>query len=443
MLVQAGFMEPSLAVCILTALDKLQVDGFSSIAQLPAPRGVYLAYEEYLRTTIGAEAGNLHLGRSRNDINATLLKLKLRNPYISTTNALVELLRTLCQRGHETLDTEIPLHTHRQPAVPSTVAHHLAGFAMALSRDLDAIISVAPGLDSCCLGAGAGGGTTLAIKTDVTARLLGFSKPSVNSIDAVASRDLVLRSVAACSILGSNLGRIAETLFIWLGDSGLACLPDELVGSSSAMPHKRNAFLLEHVQGKVGAITGSLVAGLTAMQAAPFTNCIAVGTEGAGHIWSGIDATEAAVRLMRLCIAGLTFSEDTSATLLDKSFVNAMEAATCLAVGSELDFRAAHNVVGRLVTEAIEEGTRTITDTSSALSMSLLTDNRETLAPSKIVASTCFGGGCAPETVAASFNQIENHIAKISSQLTDLETQWHMGHVELRNAIAELESQTH
>nr|WP_194389581.1 lyase family protein [Bradyrhizobium sp. CCBAU 51765] len=228
MLERVGLINRALARKILTELDKLQAEIFQSIACRPAPRGSCLAYEDYLRSRIGNETSNLHLGRSRNDINATLVKLKLRAPYQELAAELLKLLQVLCglARGH--LETVFPLHTHRQPALPSTFAHHLAAFASALARDLDALLAVHPILNLSYLGAGAGGGTTLPIRPELTARLLGFSSPPLNSIDGVASRDLVLRLLAACAILGSSLSRIAETLLLWVGDDGLATLPDEL-----------------------------------------------------------------------------------------------------------------------------------------------------------------------------------------------------------------------
>src|SRR5207302_5784651 len=112
-----------------------------------------------------------------------------------------------------------------------------------------------------------------------TAQLLGFDVGPLHSLDAVASRDLVLRLLAAASIYGVTLSRLATDLFHWnMAEFDFLRLPDELVGSSSAMPQKRNPFLLEHVQGKAGSLVGAFVHAITAMHATPFTNSIAVGT---------------------------------------------------------------------------------------------------------------------------------------------------------------------
>lgn len=434
MLVKAGLMDGDLARRLLCELDRMEADAFRGLARLPTPRGVYLAYEDHLRNTVGEAAGNLHLGRSRNDINATVLKLKLRQPFKELVLEIVTALDVLCDIGDETLETVFPLHTHRQPAVPSTLAHHMAGFAEALVRDLEAVLAVAPILDMSPLGAGVGGGTTVPIQTELTARLLGFSSVSENSIDSVASRDLVLRLLAALAILCSNLGRIAETMLLWLGDSGLAALPDELVGSSSAMPHKRNAFLLEHVQGKAGSVTGCLMAAMTGTHAAPFTNCVAVGTEATRHIWGAVRETIDAVRLTRLCVRGLTVNEDATATLLNRSFVDAMEAATRLAVSGELDFRTAHLVVGGLVNAAIATSACRIADTAGAQQFATLTASPDVLEPGAIVRAARFGGGPSPAVVAASLSRLRRVAADSIATLNGLDRTWRRGANNLRTA---------
>lgn len=433
MLERVGLIDRDLARKVLTELDKLQAENFQSIATRLSPRGSYLAYEDHLRSVIGSEASNLHLGRSRNDINATLLKLKLRTPYQVLSNELLTLLRLLCSLAREHLETDFPLHTHRQPALPSTFAHHLTAFASALARDLDSLLGVRAILNLSCLGAGAGGGTTLPILPELTAKLLGFSMPPLNSIDSVASRDLVLRVLATCAILGSSLSRIAETLLLWVSDQGLATLPDELVGSSSAMPHKRNPFLLEQAQGKAGGILGCFVAAVTAMHSTPFTNCVAVGTEATRNVWPGIDHSIGAARLIRLCLSGLVIAEERASAMLETSFVNAMETATRLALGGNLDFRSAHNEVGQLVTTAIENGAPsllTIGQHDRAL-------NSATSPPPDVIARTArAGGGPAPDAVATSLGELESGIERAAAALRDLGKGWSRAQEGLRSAIA-------
>ncbi|WP_271612199.1 argininosuccinate lyase [Bradyrhizobium sp. CCBAU 21362] len=432
MLERVGLIGRKFAKQVFVELDRLQAEGFQSLAVSPALRGYYLAYEDHLRSVIGKKASNLHLGRSRNDINATVLKLRLRRPYQDMAGELLELLRVLCGLARTHLGTVFPLHTHRQAALPSTFAHHMVAFAGALSRDLDALLVVHPLLNRCCLGAGVGGGTTLPILPDLTARLLGFVTPPVNSIDGVASRDLVLRLLAGSAILGSNLSRIAETLLLWVGEAGLVGLPDELVGSSSAMPHKRNPFLLEHIQGKAGAVIGYFVAAITGMHNTPFTNCVAVGTEATRHIWPAIDSIIGSMRLIRLCFSRLTVAREAARLMLERSFVNAMEIATRLTVAGDLDFRSAHNEVGRWVTAATERGTSSVI---AMLQTDRMSNPEVSLAPDNIARTARAGGGSAPEAVTAALDELEADIERSAALLRHLGDGWGRAQQELRSAI--------
>ena len=108
----------------------------------------------------------------------------------------------------------------------------------------------------------------------------------------MASRDVVLRLLAAAAVLGVTASRLAADLLLWTtAEFAFLDLPDELVGSSSAMPQKRNPFLLEHVKGRSARAAGAFVAAATAMHAAPFANSVAVGTEGCAGAVEALEAT--------------------------------------------------------------------------------------------------------------------------------------------------------
>ncbi|MFK4496071.1 argininosuccinate lyase [Bradyrhizobium japonicum] len=274
------------------------------------------------------------------------------------------------------------------------------------------------------------------IMPHVTARLLGFTTGPVNSIDSVASRDLVLRLLAASAILGSNLSRIAETLLLWVGDTGLVSLPDDLVGSSSAMPHKRNPFLLELVQGKAGVGMGCFVAAITGMHSAPFTNCAAVGTEATRPVWPGIADTISSARLIKLCFSKLTVNQNAASAMLDRSFVNAMEAATRLALGGDLDFRSAHNEVGGLVTATIECGAPSLV---AIMQAGRISDPETSLAPDIIAKTARAGGGSAPETVVAAIDELDKDIERSAALMRHLAGGWGQAQQELRSAIESMD----
>jgi argininosuccinate lyase len=157
-----------------------------------APRELYLFYEHHLAETLGEQAGGaVHLARSRNDTNATVLRPRLRSVRRRLVREVLRLLAVLVRRAERHAGLVMPIYTHHQVALPVTCGHYLA--RVALKRDLRGLEAAASDLDRSPLGAGAAGGTTLPIDPARTARLLGFSEPVLHSVDAVASRDLVLR----------------------------------------------------------------------------------------------------------------------------------------------------------------------------------------------------------------------------------------------------------
>src|SRR5207248_6286633 len=132
-------------------------------------------------------AGILRTGRSRNDLNATVLRLRLRRPVKRLLTEVLRLQAVLLAGARRQAGTVMPGYTHYQPAVPTTYGYHLAGVARALDRDLDALAAAAAGLDTSPLGAGTGHGTALPIDPARTAALLGFERPSPHALDAVAA----------------------------------------------------------------------------------------------------------------------------------------------------------------------------------------------------------------------------------------------------------------
>jgi argininosuccinate lyase len=400
MLSEQGIISTSNACAILKAIAELRASNFDALRGLAAPRGLYLLYENYLIEKLGAEiGGELQTGRSRNDLNATIFRMRLREPYLLLIKETLRLQVVLIRRARKFADVVMPAYTHYQAAVPVTYGHYLAGIAVALERDLDGVFAINADLNRSPLGAGAAGGTSLAINPARTASLLGFEEPVSHSIDAVASRDIALRLLASISILGITLSRLANDLLVWTtSEFGLISLPDHLVGSSSMMPQKRNPFLAEHVKGRSSAALGAFVAAATAMHSTPFSNSIAVGTEATAHIWKALTATTEAVTLSRLLVDDARPQQDLMFQRTIEGHTFATELANRLVVDHGVPFRSAHRIVGRAVRESIEQAAPL-----HAISVVLPDSNNTSVSlgdldPRSIVRKSTYGGGPGHES---------------------------------------------
>src|SRR5882724_13032446 len=79
MLSEAAIVGEDRVWAILHEIARLRGSDFAPLRRRPAPRGLYILYETYLINLLGPEIGGvLQTARSRNDLKATLLKMRLR-----------------------------------------------------------------------------------------------------------------------------------------------------------------------------------------------------------------------------------------------------------------------------------------------------------------------------------------------------------------------------
>jgi len=363
MLVRQRLLDAADATALLRHIERLRMTGFAALRGVPTPRGLYLAYEDHLIATLGpGVGGRVHTGRSRNDLKATTTALRLRDRLAELDAEVLRLRAVLLARARAHRDAFMPLYTHHQAALPATYGYYLVGVALALGREATALAQAAEALDRCPLGAGAAAGSELPIDPGLTAALLGFAQPARHALDAVASHDGALRALAAAAGVALTVSRLATDLQLWsTAEFGFVTFPDRLVGGSSAMPQKRNAFLLEHLRAKAGSAVGAWTAAASMTRATPFTNAIEVGTEAVAEVWRGLDAVLDGVLLAQLLVTGARPVPQRMAARAEDGFVGATALANRL-VQAGVPFRTAHHDVGAAVRRAVARGATRLAD---------------------------------------------------------------------------------
>ncbi len=188
MLVEQGLMPPEQGHRVWHALTELSRQGAESFEYAPDVEDLFFQMEARILELAGEVAGgNLHLARSRNDLDAAMARLTVRRLLLETHAALEALRVTLLRLIDEHVRTLMPGHTHTQPAQPTTLAHYLAATAQALERDAARLQAAFGRTNLGPLGAAALTTTGFPIDRALTARLLGFDRVLTNSIDAIPS----------------------------------------------------------------------------------------------------------------------------------------------------------------------------------------------------------------------------------------------------------------
>src|SRR5215203_6566752 len=220
---------------------------------------IHMNVESRLREIVGDPAARLHTARSRNDQVATDTRLWVREAHDRTDEQLTFLIKALLDKAEAHAATVMPGFTHLQSAQPVTFGHHLMAYVEMFGRDRGRFRDSRARLNECPLGAGALAGTSFPIDRHMTARNLGFDRPTANSLDSVSDRDFALETVAAASICAVHLSRFAEEIVIWTTPQfAFVRLSDRFTTGSSIMPQKRNPDAAELVRAKTGRIVGAL-----------------------------------------------------------------------------------------------------------------------------------------------------------------------------------------
>ncbi len=317
---------------------------------------IHMNVESRLKELIGEPAGRLHTARSRNDQVALDVRLWVREAHDRADAQVTKLLRTLLAKAEPHVATVMPGFTHLQAAQPVTFGHHLMAYVEMFGRDRARLRDSRARLNECPLGAAALAGTSFPIDRELTAKALGFDRPTRNSLDSVSDRDAVLEFLAAASICAMHLSRLAEEIVVWMSAPfGFIRLPDRWTTGSSIMPQKRNPDAAELVRGKTGRVIGSLVAVLTMMKGLPLTYSKDM-QEDKEQLFDAADALEIVLAAMAGMVEDLEPVPERMAALAGAGFSTATDLADWLVRTLGMPFREAHHVTGRIVAEAERRG---------------------------------------------------------------------------------------
>ncbi len=362
---------------------------------------VHMNIEARLTDLIGIAGKKLHTGRSRNDQVATDIRLYLRQEIDNINLQLKRLQKALLNLAEQEAATIMPGFTHLQVAQPITFGHHLMAWFEMLSRDIERLDDCLKRINIMPLGAAALAGTSYPIDRQMTSDLLGFSRPSNNSLDSVSDRDFAIEFTATASLIMLHLSRFSEELVLWTSAQfDFIEMPDAFCTGSSIMPQKKNPDVPELVRGKSGRVTGHLVSLLMLMKSQPLAYN-KDNQEDKEPLFDTVDTVVNSLRAFADMMPHIKAKKDNMYKAAKQGFATATDLADYL-VRKGIAFRDAHEVVGLAVRLGLDTQ-RDLSELSLAelqkFSTEISEDVFDILKLEGSVAARKHLGGTAPDTV--------------------------------------------
>lgn len=357
-LVKAGVVSAAEQKQIEAGLRKIEKELDSGKFQWDASlEDVHMNIERALTKKIGDVGAKLHTARSRNDQIALDLRLYVKDQINRTSSQIKKLQTSLLDLAEKNVDVIMPGYTHLQRAQPILFAHYLLGQVEAFARDVERLDNGLERTDVLPLGSGALAGSTIVLDRALIARELGFARVSQNSLDAVSDRDFVCEFLFCLAMVGMHLSRVSEDLIIWSTiEFDFVEFSEGFSTGSSLMPQKKNPDMAELTRGKIGRLYGNLISILTTLKALPSSYNRDL-QEDKEALFDSVDTISAALELCSAMLPELKINRERMEEAAGDPNLFATDLAEYL-VGKGMAFREAHEIVGKLVANAIDKGTK-------------------------------------------------------------------------------------
>ena len=388
---------------------------------------IHTLIQAELEKKVGKLAKKLHAGRSRNDLVATSTRVYLKEKITAILEAINQFQSVLVAQAEKNRSVIIPGYTHLQRAQVVLIGHHFLAYVEMLERDKSRLVDARKRMNECPLGAGALAGSSLPLNRAFVARLLGFEKPTANSLDSVSDRDFVVEIISSVALAFMHLSRLAEDLILWNSQEfGFISLDDQFATGSSLMPHKKNPDIFELVRGKSGEVYGNLVSILVTMKGLPLAYNRDM-QEDKRPLFASLRVLGEVLSILSGTIRTLKVDEANCDRASKDSFLFATDVLEYL-VKRKVPFLEAHQVVGGLVRRALDShGTLSGLpfDVYREFSPAFKKDVFDLFDPKTSVSGKLPLGSTKPELVA---KQIRSWKERLKSEAKRLRQARRMGH---------------
>ena len=391
--------------------EMLKESGGPSFYEGATDEDVHTLVIRKLKEKAGAVADKIHTGRSRNEQVSLDTRLWLRGECDHARELLRSLMTALVDLAEKHPDAVIPGFTHMRRAQAVLWPHYLLAYFEMFARDEERFTQVRGRANVLPLGSGALAGSGFPFDREAMAHDLGFEAISRNSMDVSADRDFALDFLYAAAVTMIHLSRLAEDWILYSSEEfGWLELGDAVTSGSSLMPQKKNPDSLELIRGKSGRVIGCLTSLIVTMKGLPMTYNRDM-QEDKIPLFEGADQLAGSLEMMRVVIESARLNPARPAAAAEESWVVATDLAEALARAGT-PFHQAHQMVGRVVLDAVRSGKTPADYGSSGLDLpgvdARLLDPREGMKSREVP------GGTGPQSVAAALAAARQRLAEMN-----------------------------
>ncbi|MFK8077177.1 MAG: argininosuccinate lyase [Granulosicoccus sp.] len=448
---QKDLITTDIAEKLLGGIQRIRAGGIESIDRNPQYEGDYFAFENTLSADLGPSVtGWIHVGRSRNDIGATLDRMKARDCCLAIMEQMNATREVMLDAANKHAHTIMPGYTHLQPAQPSTFGFLLLNVAVALQRDYERLSEAYKRINLSALGTAAFAGTSFPIDRHKIASLLGLQGIVSPGIEAVASRDFVTELLSIVVGCQTMISRVAGDFHIYTSSEFNSIrFPDRVAGTSSIMPQKKNMFVLEFLRSEAGRGIGALAGALSAIKGSNYSICLDATREGIYDAWPVLDRFATTLPLLSLVVSTAELNADELLERCRNNFSTVTDLADGLVREHSISFREAHHIAGDAVQETISTG-----GDATALSAEILIkavqkeigrdldisgeDIHRWMDPESGVNARTTAGGVAPSEVERQIKEARQSLENDSHSLATKYSHIESAKVDLENAMKPL-----
>ena len=362
-----------------------------------------------LKERVGALADKIHTGRSRNEQVSLDMRLWLREQIDLDLELLVNLMGALVEMARKYPHAIVPGYTHLRRAQAVPWAHYLLAYFEMFARDHERLTQARARVDMMPLGSGALAGSGFPFDREQIARDLGFAAITRNSMDVSGDRDFALDFLYAASITMLHLSRLAEDWILYSSDEfGWLELGDGVTSGSSLMPQKKNPDSLELIRGKSGRVFGDFTSLFVTMKGLPMTYNRDM-QEDKEPLFDASAQLSSALEMAAAVIETTELHASAPLEAAKESWVVATDLAEALARAGT-PFHHAHQIVGKLVLESIQQAKQPLDWTAeqlTAFAPEFTADMARLLQPAEGMKTRELPGGAGPAAVAQALADAE------------------------------------